>query len=154
MDGNKSLIDSHAIFSNDFGEYIEEKRLEKGYNLRNFCNKYGYDFLHQCKIERGIIKPYCSYALLQKLSIDLGIKGQEHKQIVDRLCKTINSPNDMPAIQKNISNWIGSLYVEWCSEEKSERLPWSQRLNNIKPNLVEMLDFFQQEAELPSSVKA
>lgn len=57
-----------------FGEFIEELRIDKGYTLREFCMKFGYDAGNHSKLERGLRKPPEDPQALEKLATDLGIE--------------------------------------------------------------------------------
>lgn len=40
-----------------FGEFFKQKRIERGYTLRNFCQEHNLDPGNISKMERGLLKP-------------------------------------------------------------------------------------------------
>jgi transcriptional regulator with XRE-family HTH domain len=64
-----------------FGEYIKQKRLARGYTLREFCKTIGYDASNWSKIERGRLKVPLSY--LPKISELLEISKEEYNEMED-----------------------------------------------------------------------
>ncbi|MCR4396407.1 MAG: helix-turn-helix transcriptional regulator [Candidatus Saccharicenans sp.] len=57
-----------------FGEYLKEKRIEKGFTLREFCKKYGLDPGNVSKLERGLLPPPASRKKLEEYATFLGLK--------------------------------------------------------------------------------
>ncbi len=60
--------------SSRFGSFFKEKRIEKGYTLREFCEKYGLDPGNMSKLERGLLPPPASRQKLEQLASYLGLK--------------------------------------------------------------------------------
>lgn len=61
-----------------FGEFFKEKRIEKGFTLRMFCKKFGFDPGNVSKMERGLLNPPASREKLEKYTSYLGIeKGSD-----------------------------------------------------------------------------
>lgn len=61
-----------------FGEFFKERRIEKGYTLREFCRKFGLDAGNISKLERGMLPPPESPEKLEEYAraLDL-IKGTD-----------------------------------------------------------------------------
>jgi len=57
-----------------FGNFFKEKRIEKGYTLRQFCKKYGLDPGNMSKLERGLLPPPASREKLEQWASYLGLK--------------------------------------------------------------------------------
>jgi len=57
-----------------FGEYFKEKRIKKGFTLREFCKKYGLDPGNISKLERGLLSPPASREKLEEYATFLGLK--------------------------------------------------------------------------------
>jgi len=61
-----------------FGEFFKKKRIEKGFTLRMFCKKFGFDPGNISKMERGLMIPPASREKLEKYASCLGIeKGSD-----------------------------------------------------------------------------
>lgn len=61
-----------------FGDFFKEKRIEKGFTLRMFCKKFGFDPGNVSKMERGLLNPPASREKLEKYASYLGIeKGSD-----------------------------------------------------------------------------
>lgn len=56
-----------------FGQFIKERRIEKGLTLREFCKLIGADASNWSKIERGHLAPPKSDEKLNKIAEILGI---------------------------------------------------------------------------------
>lgn len=57
-----------------FGEFIKEKRLEKGLSLREFCRRLDEDASNWSKVERQIMSPPQDPKKLSKIATILGIE--------------------------------------------------------------------------------
>lgn len=57
-----------------FGEFFKEKRIEKGFTLREFCRKFGLNAGNVSKMERGLLKPPDPNGKLEKYASYLGIE--------------------------------------------------------------------------------
>ena len=57
-----------------FGEFIKEKRIEKGISLREFCNRIEIDASNWSKVERGLLAPPQDEEKLRKIAQVLNIK--------------------------------------------------------------------------------
>lgn len=68
-----------------FGDYFKNKRIEKGYTLREFCKKFGLDPGNMSKIERGLLPAPASKEKLEELASYLGLKkgSEEYLEFFD-----------------------------------------------------------------------
>ena len=41
-----------------FGEFFRQKRIDSGFTLRSFCERFGFDPAFISRIERGLLTPY------------------------------------------------------------------------------------------------
>ena len=57
-----------------FGEFIKEKRIEKGVSLREFCKRMEIDASNWSKVERGLLAPPQDEEKLRKIAQVLNIK--------------------------------------------------------------------------------
>jgi transcriptional regulator with XRE-family HTH domain len=57
-----------------FGEFIKEKRIEKGISLREFCKRMEIDASNWSKVERGLLAPPQDEEKLRKIAQALNIK--------------------------------------------------------------------------------
>jgi len=57
-----------------FGEFIRRKRLEKGYNFREFCKQLGIDSGNWSKVERGKLPAPEDKEYLESIAKFLSIK--------------------------------------------------------------------------------
>jgi transcriptional regulator with XRE-family HTH domain len=57
-----------------FGEFIKEKRIEKGISLREFCKRIEIDASNWSKVERGLLAPPQDEEKLRKMAQVLGFK--------------------------------------------------------------------------------
>jgi transcriptional regulator with XRE-family HTH domain len=57
-----------------FGEFIKERRIEKGISLREFCKRTEIDASNWSKVERGILAPPQDEEKLRKIAQVLNIK--------------------------------------------------------------------------------
>ncbi len=57
-----------------FGEFIKEKRIEKGISLREFCKRMEIDASNWSKVERGLLAPPQDEEKLKKIAQVLNIK--------------------------------------------------------------------------------
>ncbi|MBM3284723.1 MAG: helix-turn-helix transcriptional regulator, partial [Candidatus Aminicenantes bacterium] len=57
-----------------FGEFFKNKRIEKGWTLRKFCELNGFDPGNISKIERGMLPPPTSGEKLERYALSLGLK--------------------------------------------------------------------------------
>ncbi len=58
-----------------FGEYFKQKRIEKGFTLREFCRKFDLDPGNISKLERGMLPPPESKAKLEEYASALGLRN-------------------------------------------------------------------------------
>jgi transcriptional regulator with XRE-family HTH domain len=58
----------------NFGLYIKNLRLGKGFTLREFCKKYGHDASNWSKIERGKNLPPADDSILEQWAQQLGLE--------------------------------------------------------------------------------
>ena len=57
-----------------FGEFIKEKRIEKGISLREFCKRIEIDASNWSKVERGLLAPPQDAEKLKKIAQALNIR--------------------------------------------------------------------------------
>jgi transcriptional regulator with XRE-family HTH domain len=57
-----------------FGEFVKERRIEKGVSLREFCKRIEIDASNWSKVERGMLAPPQDEEKLKKIAKALGIK--------------------------------------------------------------------------------
>jgi transcriptional regulator with XRE-family HTH domain len=57
-----------------FGEFVKERRIEKGVSLREFCKRIEIDASNWSKVERGMLAPPQDEEKLKKIARALGIK--------------------------------------------------------------------------------
>jgi len=57
-----------------FGEFIKEKRIERGISLREFCKRIESDASNWSKVERGLLAPPQDEEKLRKIAQVLNIK--------------------------------------------------------------------------------
>jgi len=57
-----------------FGEFIKERRIDKGIGLREFCKRIEIDASNWSKVERGLLAPPQDEEKLRKIAQALGIK--------------------------------------------------------------------------------
>ena len=57
-----------------FGEFIKERRIEKGISLREFCKRIEVDASNWSKVERGLLAPPQDEEKLRKIAQVLNIK--------------------------------------------------------------------------------
>ncbi len=57
-----------------FGEFIKEKRINKGISLREFCKRLEIDASNWSKVERGLLAPPQDQERLKEIARALGIK--------------------------------------------------------------------------------
>lgn len=57
-----------------FGEFIKEKRLSKGFGLREFCKIIEVDASNWSKVERGVLAPPQDEEKLKKIALVLDIE--------------------------------------------------------------------------------
>lgn len=62
-----------------FGQLIREERVSKGFTLREFCRKTGFDPSYWSRIERGKAQPLKSSEFLNKVAEVLGIDATSDK---------------------------------------------------------------------------
>lgn len=58
-----------------FGEYFKQKRVEKGFTLREFCRRFDFDPGNISKLERGMLPPPESKEKLEEYASALGLKN-------------------------------------------------------------------------------
>lgn len=73
------------VIKGSFGNYIKNKRIEKGYTLREFCKKFGLDPGNMSKLERGLLPAPASREKLEELASYLGLKkgSEEYLEFFD-----------------------------------------------------------------------
>ncbi len=57
-----------------FGEFIKERRIDKGISLREFCKRIEIDASNWSKVERGLLAPPQDEEKLRKIAQGLDIK--------------------------------------------------------------------------------
>jgi transcriptional regulator with XRE-family HTH domain len=57
-----------------FGEFIKERRINKGISLREFCKRLEIDASNWSKVERGLLAPPQDQERLKEIARALGIK--------------------------------------------------------------------------------
>lgn len=58
-----------------FGEYFKQKRIEKGFTLREFCRRFDLDPGNISKLERGMLPPPESEEKMGEYASALGLKN-------------------------------------------------------------------------------
>lgn len=58
-----------------FGEYFKQKRIEKGFTLREFCRRFALDPGNISKLERGMLPPPESKEKLEEYGRALGLQS-------------------------------------------------------------------------------
>jgi transcriptional regulator with XRE-family HTH domain len=68
-----------------FGEYIKNRRLEKGLGLREFCKKIDIDASNWSKVERGVLSPPQDEEKLRNIAqaLDVNFESEEWKEMKD-----------------------------------------------------------------------
>lgn len=68
-----------------FADFIRNKRIEAGYTLREFCKTINIDPSNWSKIERGIMKPPQSEAVLKEIAMTLKLDpdSEPYKELFD-----------------------------------------------------------------------
>jgi transcriptional regulator with XRE-family HTH domain len=57
-----------------YGEFVKNRRVDKGIGLREFCKALGVDASNWSKVERGLLSPPQDEAKLRKIAELLGIE--------------------------------------------------------------------------------
>lgn len=68
------MTKSQASVVQTFGEFSRKKRIESGFTLRSFCNRFGLDAAYISRVERNILPPPEAKDKLAGLAKALGIK--------------------------------------------------------------------------------
>jgi len=64
-----------------FGEFFRQKRVDSGFTLRSFCERFGLDPAYISRIETEILPPPRDKDKLAALAKALGIKEESHQWI-------------------------------------------------------------------------
>lgn len=69
-----------------FGEFIKERRINKGITLREFCKLLEIDASNWSKVERGLLSPPQDEAKLKKIAgiLDIEIGSETWKEMKDQ----------------------------------------------------------------------
>jgi len=78
-----------------FGEYIKEKRLEKGITLRGFAEIIDISPVYMCNLEKGR-RPAPSEAVLMSISTRLMLNKEENDMLYDLASKEQTAKNPVP----------------------------------------------------------
>ncbi|MEW6658710.1 MAG: helix-turn-helix transcriptional regulator [Thermodesulfobacteriota bacterium] len=116
-----------------FGDFIKEKRREKGLTLREFCKLLKLDASNWSKIERGILSPPQSEKKLEKIANILNIPmGSElWKEMRDKASISAgNIPKDILS-DKSILNSL-PMFFRTVRSEKPSPDELDQLINLIK----------------------
>ena len=78
-----------------FGEYIKEKRLEKGITLRGFAEMIDISPVYMCNLEKGR-RPAPSEAIMEKIIERLMLNKEERNLIYDLAAREQTAKNPVP----------------------------------------------------------
>ena len=78
-----------------FGEYIKEKRLEKGITLRGFAEIIDISPVYMCNLEKGR-RPAPSEAIMEKIIERLMLNKEERNLIYDLAAREQTAKNPVP----------------------------------------------------------
>ena len=141
------MDDLYKDGSNDFGKIIKEKRIAKGYTLKQFGYKFGYDLLLHSRMERGLVKPFTSFSFHKKLCNDLDLNQEERRELMLALIASVNGGPGF-SIERTISSSLGEAYVDWCAKQgESDSSTWLNTLDNIEFKITQALESFREDAE-------
>lgn len=65
---------SQDLLARTFGEFFRQKRIESGFTLRSFCNRFGLDPAYISRVERNHMSPPQDKDKLAGLAKALGLK--------------------------------------------------------------------------------
>lgn len=112
----------------NFGDFFREKRLEKGFTLRSFCGRFGYDTAYISRIENNKMKPP-SGEKLSVLAESLGLErnSRDWVNFFDLAYKAKNNlPKDIiqraPEIISMLPAFLRTPDGKKVSKEKVEKL--------------------------------
>ena len=78
-----------------FGEYIKEKRLEKGITLRGFAEMIDISPVYTCNLEKGR-RPAPSEAIMEKIIERLMLNKEERNLLYDLAAREQTAKNPVP----------------------------------------------------------
>ena len=78
-----------------FGEYIKEKRLEKGITLRGFAEMIEISPVYMCNLEKGR-RPAPSEAIMEKIIERLMLNKEERNLLYDLAAREQSAKNPVP----------------------------------------------------------
>lgn len=78
-----------------FGEYIKEKRLEKGITLRGFAEIIDISPVYMCNLEKGR-RPAPSEAIMEKIIERLMLNKEERNLLYDLAAREQSAKNPVP----------------------------------------------------------
>lgn len=78
-----------------FGEYIKEKRLEKGITLRGFAEMIDISPVYMCNLEKGR-RPAPSEAIMEKIMERLMLNKEERNLLYDLAAREQTAKNPVP----------------------------------------------------------
>lgn len=78
-----------------FGEYIKEKRLEKGITLRGFAEMIDISPVYMCNLEKGR-RPAPSEAIMEKIIERLMLNKEERNLLYDLAAREQTAKNPVP----------------------------------------------------------
>ena len=78
-----------------FGEYIKEKRLEKGITLRGFAEMIEISPVYMCNLEKGR-RPAPSEAIMEKIIERLMLNKEERNLLYDLAAREQTAKNPVP----------------------------------------------------------
>jgi len=69
-----------------FGEFIKERRIDKGISLREFCKRIDIDASNWSKVERGLLAPPQDMERLKKIAqvLDIKVNSALWKELKDK----------------------------------------------------------------------
>ena len=74
---------NNHMMSMKFGDYIKDRRIERGITLRNFCKDIQMDPSNWSKIERGVLAPPSDPVLVESLALALELNDEQKQEMAD-----------------------------------------------------------------------
>lgn len=116
---------------NDFGLFVNNKRVEKKITLRGFANTIGISLVYASNIENGI-RPAPSYEVLLKISKILVLNEDEQDLMFDLAAKSKNTPS----IANDLVIYVNDNNIVYAALRKAKRLnisdeDWNDFIDNI-----------------------
>ena len=118
-----------------FGEYIKEKRLEKGITLRGFAEIIDISPVYMCNLEKGR-RPAPSEAIMEKIIERLMLNKEERNLLYDLAAREQSAknpvPKDLNGFLKNNRVIVSALRTAKDLDATDEE--WQELNENLNPS--------------------